>query len=238
MRGRARPPSRRPAGTPRRAGRCVSSIRRRDPWVIGSNERIDSTSSPNSSMRTGPPVPGGQASTRPPRCANSPTPVTSTDGSYPPATSRSSSVRCPIRSPTRTVRRAAASCCGPSVRCTSASSCATTTRPRGAEPRSASTARRSADSSCSGSAARGAARRAPPACERVTRRPRRRGRRRAGGPRRRFARRPPWRWGGTCCTSCGEVAGTGGGGHAKDARIRQMGPEGVDERGYATITAA
>jgi hypothetical protein len=36
----------------------------------------------------------------------------------------------------------------------------------------------------------------------------------------------------------GEVAAAGGRGHAKDARIRQMRPEGVDERGYAAITAA
>jgi hypothetical protein len=34
------------------------------------------------------------------------------------------------------------------------------------------------------------------------------------------------------------VSGAGGGGHAKDARIRQMGPEGVDERGDAAVTAA
>jgi hypothetical protein len=34
------------------------------------------------------------------------------------------------------------------------------------------------------------------------------------------------------------MAGAGGGGHAKDARIRKIGPEGVDERSYATITAA
>jgi hypothetical protein len=36
----------------------------------------------------------------------------------------------------------------------------------------------------------------------------------------------------------GQVGGAGGGRHAKHARIRQMGPEGVDERGYAAITAA
>jgi hypothetical protein len=34
------------------------------------------------------------------------------------------------------------------------------------------------------------------------------------------------------------VAGARGRGHAKDARIRQMRPEGVDERGYAAIAAA
>jgi hypothetical protein len=39
-------------------------------------------------------------------------------------------------------------------------------------------------------------------------------------------------------TARGEVSGAGGGGHAKDARIRQMGPEGVDERGDAAVTAA
>jgi hypothetical protein len=36
----------------------------------------------------------------------------------------------------------------------------------------------------------------------------------------------------------GEMAGTRGGGHTKDARIRQVGPKGVDERCYAAITAA
>jgi hypothetical protein len=34
------------------------------------------------------------------------------------------------------------------------------------------------------------------------------------------------------------VAGAGRGGHTKDARFRQMWPKGVDERGYAAITAA
>jgi hypothetical protein len=34
------------------------------------------------------------------------------------------------------------------------------------------------------------------------------------------------------------MARASGGGHAKDARIRQMRPEGVDERGYAAIAAA
>jgi hypothetical protein len=37
---------------------------------------------------------------------------------------------------------------------------------------------------------------------------------------------------------CGEVAGTCGRGHAKDARFRQVGPKGVDERCYTAITAA
>jgi hypothetical protein len=36
----------------------------------------------------------------------------------------------------------------------------------------------------------------------------------------------------------GEMAGPRGGGHTKDARFRQMGPKGVDERGNAAITAA
>jgi len=34
------------------------------------------------------------------------------------------------------------------------------------------------------------------------------------------------------------MAGPGRGRHTKDTRIRQMGPEGVDERCYAAITAA
>jgi hypothetical protein len=34
------------------------------------------------------------------------------------------------------------------------------------------------------------------------------------------------------------MGGAGRGGHTKDARIRQMGPEGVDERCDAAITAA
>jgi hypothetical protein len=38
--------------------------------------------------------------------------------------------------------------------------------------------------------------------------------------------------------SCGEMGRPSDGGHAEHARIRQKGPEGVDERGYATITAA
>ena len=38
-------------------------------------------------------------------------------------------------------------------------------------------------------------------------------------------------------TSC-EVRRAGGGGHTKDARLRQMWPKGVDERGNAAITAA
>ena len=49
--------------------------------VIGSKLRIDSISSPNSSIRTGSAAPGGQASMRPPRCANSAMPVTSATGS-------------------------------------------------------------------------------------------------------------------------------------------------------------
>jgi hypothetical protein len=36
----------------------------------------------------------------------------------------------------------------------------------------------------------------------------------------------------------GQVPGTRRGGHTKDARFRQMGPEGVDERCYAAITTA
>ena len=51
------------------------------PWVTGSKARIDSTSSPKSSSRTGSPAPGGQTSTMPPREANSPTPLTSTAAS-------------------------------------------------------------------------------------------------------------------------------------------------------------
>ena len=39
-------------------------------------------------------------------------------------------------------------------------------------------------------------------------------------------------------TPYGKVPGPGGRGHAKDARFRQMGPKGVDERGNAAITAA
>ena len=113
---------------------------------------MDSTSSPNSSIRTGSLLPGGQASTRPPRCANSPTPVTSTLGSYPPATSRSSRSRWATRSPTWMWSRAPASCSGASVRCTRASRGATTTIPPRPVPSSARTVRRSADSSCSGSA--------------------------------------------------------------------------------------
>ena len=38
--------------------------------------------------------------------------------------------------------------------------------------------------------------------------------------------------------SRGNVGGAGGCGHAKDARFRQMGPKGVDERSDAAITAA
>jgi len=34
------------------------------------------------------------------------------------------------------------------------------------------------------------------------------------------------------------MPGARGGGHTKDARIRQMGPEGVNERCDAAITAA
>ncbi|HET7645004.1 MAG TPA: hypothetical protein VFM03_00800 [Candidatus Limnocylindria bacterium] len=36
----------------------------------------------------------------------------------------------------------------------------------------------------------------------------------------------------------GEVGGSGRGGHAKDARFRQMWPKGVDERSDAAVTAA
>ena len=46
-------------------------------------------------------------------------------------------------------------------------------------------------------------------------------------PRRRKARAPD-----------GKVRRAGGGGHTKDARLRQMGPKGVDERCDAAITAA
>jgi hypothetical protein len=35
-----------------------------------------------------------------------------------------------------------------------------------------------------------------------------------------------------------EMRGSRGCGHTKDARLRQMGPKGVDKRGYAAITAA
>ena len=52
------------------------SRRRRLPWVIGSKERIESISSPKSSIRMGSPTPGGHTSTMPPRFANSPTPLT------------------------------------------------------------------------------------------------------------------------------------------------------------------
>jgi hypothetical protein len=34
------------------------------------------------------------------------------------------------------------------------------------------------------------------------------------------------------------VGGSGRGGHAKDARFRQMWPKGVDERSDAAVTAA
>jgi hypothetical protein len=34
------------------------------------------------------------------------------------------------------------------------------------------------------------------------------------------------------------MRGSRGCGHTKDARLRQMGPKGVDKRGYAAITAA
>ena len=40
------------------------------------------------------------------------------------------------------------------------------------------------------------------------------------------------------CASSGEVGRTCRGGHAKNARLRQMGPKGVDERSDAAITAA
>jgi hypothetical protein len=44
-----------------------------------------------------------------------------------------------------------------------------------------------------------------------------------------------WREAGT---PRGEMAGPRGGGHTKDARFRQVGPKGVDERCDAAITAA
>ena len=40
------------------------------------------------------------------------------------------------------------------------------------------------------------------------------------------------------CAPRGEVGRPRRGGHAKDARLRQMGPKGVDERSDAAITAA
>ncbi len=123
---------------------------RREAWVIGSKALMDSTSSPNSSIRTGSPKPGGHTSISPPRCANSPRPVTSALGSYPPATRRSSSTRWPTRSPTRTAVAAAASCCGAAVRCANASRLPTVTRCASAMPDR--TESRWPDSSCSGSA--------------------------------------------------------------------------------------
>jgi hypothetical protein len=40
------------------------------------------------------------------------------------------------------------------------------------------------------------------------------------------------------CASSRDVRRAGGGGHTKDARLRQMGPKGVNERSDAAITAA
>ena len=60
------------AARPRRA----SPVER---WLIGSNERIASSTSPNRSSRNGSVVPGGKRSTRPPRTANSPGSITVSD---------------------------------------------------------------------------------------------------------------------------------------------------------------
>ncbi len=49
-------------------------------WSVGSNERSESTSSPNSSIRTGSSADGGNTSTMPPRWASSPRPATSSTG--------------------------------------------------------------------------------------------------------------------------------------------------------------
>jgi hypothetical protein len=48
-------------------------------WLMGSNERISSSTSPNKSRRNGSGVPGGKRSTRPPRTANSPGSITVSD---------------------------------------------------------------------------------------------------------------------------------------------------------------
>ena len=59
------------------AGRSsIESIRSVVRWSVGSKLRSESTSSPNSSIRTGRAEPGGKTSTIPPRRANSPRPAT------------------------------------------------------------------------------------------------------------------------------------------------------------------
>ncbi len=56
--------------------RTASTLR----WSVGSKARMESISSPNSSIRTGRGADGGKTSTMPPRRANSPRPATSTTG--------------------------------------------------------------------------------------------------------------------------------------------------------------
>ena len=208
--------------------------------VIGSKRGSTRPRRRTARCRTGSAAPGGQASTRPPRCANSPMPVTSTRGVV-----AAGHERARAASAARSAPRPAAWCVpraqllGRQRALDERQQRRDHDQPRAADrgrrgrPAARRTRRAPGSARSRGSAARSGRRadaRGPdPRGEVVGE---------AGAPRRRCARprraadarrgRAPRR----------EVRGARGGGHAKDARFRQMGPKGVDERSDAAITAA
>ncbi len=97
-------------------------------WVAASSARIDSTSSPKKSSRTGVSAPHGQTSTTPPRAANSPCASTAPARAYPDRARCSRSVLRARSSPGRSTSRAAASTDGVGTSWSRAASGATTTR--------------------------------------------------------------------------------------------------------------
>ena len=137
-----------PAGTRNSlAGRSsTSSTARIVRWSVGSKTRISSTSSPNSSIRTGRSAPAGKTSTRPPRRAISPRPATSTTGSCPSWRSSARRSAWRTRSPRRRTRGRSGRSSGGRVGWRSAWTDATRTRARPLRQR-ASVATRAADSS-------------------------------------------------------------------------------------------
>ena len=158
-------------------------------------------------------------------------------GSYPPATRRRQQLRWPTRSPTRTRSRPRASW----LRAQRAlherqqrgdDHEALMRPPRRRGPRAARPTRRAR-----GAPARGAARRVPAGRAGPGRRPARRDRPRGGAPPRPCGD-DDQRAGQASGRASGQVRCSRGRGHAKDARLRQVRPKGVDKRGDAAITAA
>jgi len=112
--------------------RCTWSIGRSVRCDSASNQRSDSMSSPNSSIRTGCGASGAYTSITPPRTANVPGSSTTGVRIQPPATSSAASSSRSIVPPLRSVVPRAASSPGVTVRRTSASADVTTMRGRSA----------------------------------------------------------------------------------------------------------